>query len=489
MLRAGEIASTTSSRYWRSRLYVGCGLTGVLLVSLHLILALLSPNFAYGSDWFARPIVLLVCIELTAGALYLLAVWGCQNVAASKSLLVWIVAVGALLRACMLPSTPMLEDDYYRYLWDGAVVAHGENPYAHAPNEILDGDVDSSPVPPSLYQLAQDSGVVISRINNPRLRSIYPPVAQAAFALAHRLRPWSIVAWRAVLFVFDVAALGVLVAILRALRLKSAWLITYWWNPLLIKEIYNSGHMDIVVLPFVLGALLLTIRGRYVWAAGALALATGAKLWPIALLPIMMRPVFGHPKRIIGASLLFTVLACAMFVPVHSAALGSSSGFIAYAQRWEMNDALFMVVKWCAGSVLGAFGSDPAAAQFVARIFVFAILAACIARLTRRNVTDPRDMCARCLLVVAAIFLLSPTQYPWYYVWLVPFLAIRPRFSLLLLTVLLPLYYLRFYLNARDQAAIFDRAIVWVEYVPVWLLLIREWYAGRRVPAPVEDSV
>jgi hypothetical protein len=180
-----------------------------------------------------------------------------------------------------------------------------------------------------------------------------------------------------------------------------------------------------------------------------------------------------------------------MFVPVRAAALDSSSGFVVYAQRWEMNDALFMIVKWCARSVLGVVGSDPAAAQFVARIFVFVILAAGIAWLTRRNVTDPRDMCERWLLVVAAIFLLSPTQYPWYCVWLVPFLAIRPRFSLLLLTALLPLYYLRFYLNARDQAAIFDRGIVWVEYVPVWLLLMREWYAARRryVPALVEDSV
>jgi hypothetical protein len=459
---------------------VWCGLTGLLLVGLHLSLAFISPKFAYGSDWLARPIVVLVCIELAAGVLYVLAVLGFRNDVSSKGLLVWAVVVGALLRACMMPSAPVLEDDYYRYLWDGAVVAHGENPYAYSPGDVLDGTEDSSAVPPVLHQLAKDSGLVVSRINHPHLRTIYPPVAQAAFALAHVLRPWSMAAWRVVLLLFDVAALALLVAILRTLKLNPLWLVTYWWNPILIKEVYNSGHMDVLALPFVLGAVLLTIRGRHVWAAGALALAVGTKLWPVALLPIILRPAFSRPKRLIAALCLFAVLACIALLPVYAAALDGGSGFLAYARGWEMNDALFMLFVWCARFFLRVFGANPTAAQSVARIAVSGMLVVWIARLARGNVTDPRDMCERCLLVVAAIFVLSPTQYPWYYLWLLPFLAVRPRLSLLLWTVLLPLYYLRFYLNARDQAAVFDNVIVWIEHVPVWILLGREWYVARR---------
>ncbi|HWQ34981.1 MAG TPA: hypothetical protein VNQ79_19205 [Blastocatellia bacterium] len=61
-----------------------------------------------------------------------------------------------------------------------------------------------------------------------------------------------------------------------------------------------------------------------------------------------------------------------------------------------------------------------------------------------------------------------------------PLLALRPRWSLLWLTALLPLYYLRFYFSARSRVAVFDHGIVWLEYVPVWWLLAREWLRAWR---------
>ena len=100
-------------------------------------------------------------------------------------------------------------------------------------------------------------------------------------------------------------------------------------------------------------------------------------------------------------------------------------------------------------------------------------------RVNRERPADGTDVCRRALVVVAALFLLLPAQFPWYYVWLVPFLAIFPRYSLLLLTALLPLYYLRYYLDARGQVNLFDYGIVWVEYAPVWVLLLYEGLSRR----------
>jgi hypothetical protein len=56
------------------------------------------------------------------------------------------------------------------------------------------------------------------------------------------------------------------------------------------------------------------------------------------------------------------------------------------------------------------------------------------------------------------------------------------------LTVLLPLYYLRFYLDFRDSAPLFDYGVVWLEYLPVWLLLVREWWSpgGARTTARLD---
>ena len=108
-------------------------LTGLGLVVLHLTLAWLSPSFDFDRDLLSKPVLALVGIECLAGLIYLLAVWKLRDATGGRALMGWIIAVGLVLRLSLLTSTPMLEDDFYRYLWDGAVTANGFNPYSHAP--------------------------------------------------------------------------------------------------------------------------------------------------------------------------------------------------------------------------------------------------------------------------------------------------------------------------------------------------------------------
>jgi len=445
-------------------------------VFAHALLALISPRFAYGSEVGGRPILTLVSLQVLAGVFYLTAVWGLGNRRHGMRLFVWVVAVGAVMRVSMLTSTPMYEDDFYRYLWDGAVAARGMNPYAWAPADVLrNGDV-----PAELKALAAESGQVALRINHPDLRTIYPPTAQLLFALSHRVAPWSLTGWRGVLLILDVVVLALVCTLLRRLDLPLLWGAIYWWNPLLVKEVFNSAHMDVLVLPFVLGAVLLAGSRRNVCGAGVLALGTGARLWPVVLLPLVVRPLASRPRRAVLAVLLFAVLAGVVLGPALMAGLKSDSGLFAYGRRWEMNDALFMLFVWGSRCVVWLFGAKPDMVQIGARLIAAVILAASVAWLARKPVAGLDDLSERCLLTIAAVFLLSPTQFPWYYVWMIPLLAARPRLSLLLLTVTLPLYYLRFYFVARGSVSIFDYGIVWVEYVPIWCLLIREWYVSRR---------
>jgi hypothetical protein len=85
------------------------------------------------------------------------------------------------------------------------------------------------------------------------------------------------------------------------------------------------------------------------------------------------------------------------------------------------------------------------------------------------------------LLVTAAVFLLSPAQFPWYYSWVLVLLAAGARPSLLLLGVLLPIYYLRFYFGYREDAGVFHHQVVWFEWTPVFLLMAWE-LVSRRFP-------
>ena len=90
------------------------------------------------------------------------------------------------------------------------------------------------------------------------------------------------------------------------------------------------------------------------------------------------------------------------------------------------------------------------------------------------------------LFVVATLFLLSPAQFPWYAVWLLPLLALCPVPALLLLTPLLALYPLRFYFLAQGELAVFDQGLVWLIWLPVWAALA--WQFRPRAPAPTRQA-
>jgi hypothetical protein len=50
----------------------------------------------------------------------------------------------------------------------------------------------------------------------------------------------------------------------------------------------------------------------------------------------------------------------------------------------------------------------------------------------------------------------------------------------MLMTATLPLYYSAFYLLPRDEIGVFDRLVVWIVWVPLWVMLARDALGSRR---------
>lgn len=450
---------------------------GTSLILFSAFLAVLSRRFGPEVAGTEQPILLLVAAQLAAGVVFLGAAWLAWKRMPGGFPAWWIAAVGLTMRVVLLPSTPILEDDFYRYLWDGALTAHGVNPYRLSPEEVMQG---AERVPDAVRKLAEASGTVIERINYPDVRTIYPPVAQAAFALAHRIRPWSLVSWRLVLLASDVVTFLLLVRILRACALPAAWALIYLWNPLLVREVANAGHMDAVVLPFVTGAVLYAIRRRTVGAAALLALSVGAKLWPVLLLPFVLRPLVREPRKLAAALVVFGAVTALLALPILQGRLDASSGFLAYPRAWQCNDALFKLFVLAAKGLLAVAGKPLWHAQAAARVLVAVSLVAIVFASLRRPIPDGIALCDRALTTVAAAFLLSPAPFPWYYAWLAPFVAVRPRGSLLVLGVLLAVYDARYFFLARGTESFFDTWLVWLQYAPVLVLIV---YEARRPAA------
>jgi len=444
------------------------GLSGIILLLCFSLIVYISPDFSKSIAEVQKPVLFLVAILVFSGAVYLFTIFKTPRTDLKKNQLIWVIGIGIILRVLMLFSAPILEDDYYRYLWDGAVTANGINPYEYSPEEVLGG----TGIPTELSELAEESGELIHGINHPEVRTIYPPIAQAFFALSYWLDSWSLISWKLILIVFDLATLSLIFNALGILKLPSSYLIIYWWNPLLLKEIFNSAHLDVLVFPFVLSAIIMASQNRYIRSTVTLIIGMGIKLWPVFLLPILLRPIISKPKELLSALVVAVISIGVLFLPIYLSGLDNSSGFIAYGQSWQNNDSAFRILIYISELSLDLLHYETFHKYTVARFLVIALIAIWIAYITLGKTFKNEDLFKKSLLIIAFVFLISPTQFPWYYTWLIPFLAIKPRFSLLLLTALLPMYYLRYYFEPRGEIEIFTNLIVWVEFVPVWICLL-----------------
>ena len=177
--------------------------------------------------------------------------------------------------------------DYYRYLWDGAVWAHGYSPWEFSPQAALVGT--SRGIPAGLHRLALEHRRLVGDINHNDLPTIYPPASEAVFAAAAWLQPFSTITLKGCLLLFDSAAAAVIALLLRRLKLPALWIMIYWWNPVVINAFANAAHLDSIALFFVALFLYLLVSDRPVPAGMALGLAVGAKFWPIVLAIVLLK--------------------------------------------------------------------------------------------------------------------------------------------------------------------------------------------------------
>ena len=135
-------------------------IAGLTLLGLMTTVLWLSPQFRFERSISHMPVLWLVAILVLAGVLLTALTALIERTNPDRWLLVWVVGLGLLLRLVLMPSTPILEDDFYRYLWDGAVVSEGLNPYEYSPYQAGLGEG-----PPALSELAHNTPLVAERIN------------------------------------------------------------------------------------------------------------------------------------------------------------------------------------------------------------------------------------------------------------------------------------------------------------------------------------
>jgi hypothetical protein len=449
---------------------------GALLVVSVVVLLVTTRGVTHVNATTFRSVMPLIAGLALPGAV-LLAAWR-AIVQVEETWRTWaiVIGVGLALRLAWLGQVPPLDDDFFRYLWDGALVAHGHDPYARAPQAFLTG----SGMPASLAPLAARALVILESINFNDMRTIYPSVAQAAFALGHLIAPFKLDGLRVVFLAGEMATLFLLVQLLKATGRPAMWATLYWWNPLAAAMAVGFAHVDALVAPLVLGALLLQVRGRPIAALSLIGLGAGVKVWPVMLAPIVLWPMIREPRRLIVACLVLGVTLAGAVGPVILSSLTPGSGFTAYAAGWANNNAFY---AWAVHGLRIGLGFGDGAERALRLSLALATGLLALAQAFRGD-ASAGSLAQRYLIVAAGVFYLSPAQFPWYAIWFLPLAALKGNLPLLLASVLLPCYFLFFPQWPVENGSLFFYALAFIHSVPVlgWLLLdaMREsWRSGR----------
>ncbi len=368
-----------------------------------LTLFFISAPFEYGAEQ-VRPVLAVVGLLIVAAVLAFIGLGFALQVSQPQNSQLMMVVFGLALsiRLVAIFTTPILEIDYYRYIWDGKVVCEGVSPYRFSPEQVLKAgdshDQDLNRLV-GLSTRSQSNHITLSRIHYGNYTTVYPPVSQLVFAAAMKLTPESasveahVIATKIAMTLFDLGTMLILCGLLKMARIHFGWLIAYAWNPLVIKEIANSGHLDSIATFLVVLTLYLVVRQRIYpftkfsnWllmlAGMSLGLGVGAKLFPVVIFPALLVAIVGKNfhgrKRQRGQRLFagvifsaaFVLTSCLVLLPLihkhsgnlvgrsateattpaatasanNSESTKSRDGFSGFFSSWRMNDPVFSTI-------------------------------------------------------------------------------------------------------------------------------------------------
>ena len=405
------------------RLY---GLGAILLVAL----TICSRNFSrIGEPSFFIPLAL-------ASVAYLLAIRELFSTPEfPRRVIIFGLALSALWQIQFLRMPPGLDDDIHRYVWDGRVQRFGYDPYVVVPSD------------PALAGLHTSE---TRTLNNPEVPSPYPAGAQLFFRVVTAIHE-SIFALKVAFVLCDLAIVLVLLDVLRCTRQGEHWVLTYAWNPLLATDVAGSGHIDIVGVLLLLVSVATLVRRWRAVAAISFGLAVAVKFLPIVLLPLYWKRV-----RMRDAALAAMVLGL-LYVPFFNHGRIPIGSLGTYVQRFRFNDPVFAMLE------------RMTAPQVVAGLAVLVGFLTAI-WMRRKSAEGSADTFA---WPMAASLSCAPVVYPWYLLWLLPFIRSTSTVPIIIWTLsIIPTYYV-WHLRTVGRP--------WL--VPTWIMVME--YGSVAVAAAI----
>lgn len=379
-----------------------------------------------------------IAFALGAGLLYLFGVYLVERYALGRVALLIILAGAVAFRLFLLPLSPSLSSDVYRYQWEGRVQRAGVNPYA------------TYPAAPGLVSFQDSEHPLQVGSTTPTL---YPPLSEMSFSWVE-----TVSGYKRLYTGLDLASVFVLLLLLLIRQQPPQRVLAYAWNPTVVVSFALCGHHDSLAILMLLAAILFIISHRATLSIVFLALSFLSKFFALLLLPVFLKCTRWAYAALFGA------LAALAYVRYADAGWKLLDGLSSYAAGWEGNDSLFRII-------LGA-GNSKAQAGLISVV----LLVALIAYVLKQRMEPLRAG----LFLTAGLLLLSPSAFPWYFTWTIPFLCFYPSRPWLLMTVTCVLGYAPVVAYAASQPYEDSPVILLLEYVPVCAWLAYEGWREAR---------
>nr|BBH94837.1 hypothetical protein KTA_30360 [Thermogemmatispora argillosa] len=312
---------------------------------------------------------------------------------------------GALvLRLMLLPISPVLSPDAWRYLWDARVTLLGYSPYVYAPGD------------PHFIHL-RDFVFANSRYRN--VPTLYPPGAQLFFLVSYLLAPSNLTVLKTIFVGCDWLACAALAWLLSRRGKDPARCVLYAWCPLPIVEFAIQGHVDapavLLTILTLLAAEATTRRGRAV-TGFLLGMATLVRLYPALLLLAVAR------RRDWLLLLVWTATLVAGYLPYLILGHGQLlSPFESYAGNYTPNAGLPQQLShWLALHT----SLNPTALHWLEEGLIVAIMGGSALIVLWLRWRQRLSGEAASLWLFAALFAVSAHIFPWYTPVLIPLAAL-----------------------------------------------------------------
>lgn len=387
---------------------------------------------------------------------------------ANEKQVLLLLLVAFLFRLIWLPAIPALSDDFYRFIWDGQLLAHGVSPFAATPDQLLQsGNWQQYGLTFELYQ----------NLNSPQYFTIYPPVNQMIFWLSAELFPQSelgnVMVMRFFILLAETGTLVLLSRLLKHNSRASGSALLYALNPLVIVELTGNLHFEAVMIFFLLLAVFFWQKQKVFTSGVMMALSIAAKLLPLMVLPLWlgrlpMKKLLVFYLAISAAGLLlFSFLLDADFIRSMQSSLGL------YFAKFEFNASIYYIIREIGYAVKGYNIIQTAGKYLALAVIIF------IAVMSWYQHYRSLSIWQAMLFVWVFYLLLATTVHPWYITPLLAF-AVFTRYRF---TVFWSFAVFFTYTNYRTDDYRENLWIVFLEYLLVITFLIFEltYFKARGV--------